>query len=360
MLAVLFTQFAYVPLMKNILEVNSKSFPERDIGLKKIDLLRFFAIALVVNSHLENFYPIQQLAADGFLGNALFFSLSGAGLVLRERNLELAFHKWYWRRITRIYPSVLLVSLIFYLEFRRLGEYSVLDFVKLFLWPTPFNFIEKIMIFYIAYYFVAKLSGKYLRILFLILSLLFLGSYFLTKGGQPSETLGEYLNPRSSSSWIFYFQAMVLGGLVSKMKSEDNLSIKYSQEKFRSFASSLIFMGIYVILKGLMSLGIIEAPYVTLNIIVIFILFSLFLIPNDHFLVESVGKSKRLSVAIKLISSLTLEIYVVHMALLRFPLLQRITFPVSILTFVFISLLLAVVVNQFSQVAQSRLRSMTY
>jgi peptidoglycan/LPS O-acetylase OafA/YrhL len=44
-----------------------------------IDFLRFSAIVLVINSHMDSFYPIPELGTGGALGNALFFMLSAFG-----------------------------------------------------------------------------------------------------------------------------------------------------------------------------------------------------------------------------------------------------------------------------------------
>lgn len=42
-----------------------------------IYLAKFFAVLLVLNSHLDKCYPIPALATGGALGNALFFFVSG-------------------------------------------------------------------------------------------------------------------------------------------------------------------------------------------------------------------------------------------------------------------------------------------
>jgi peptidoglycan/LPS O-acetylase OafA/YrhL len=238
-----------------------KDYSEDNVRLQKNDLLRFFAIILIVNSHLENFYPIPQLAADGFLGNALFFFLSGVGLVLSKHNINLPFHKWYWRRITRIYPSVFLTVLIFFVGFHDPTNYSEINFVNLFLWPTPFSFIKQLMVFYIAYYFVAKLGKENLKVLFLILSATFLGYYFLITGTHQARVLGEYLYPLSPLNWLFYFQVMVLGGLIAKMMHEKDLFFSNIQKNIKLISCFLSFSAAYLAIKLLISLRIIEGYY---------------------------------------------------------------------------------------------------
>ena len=48
-----------------------------------IDILKFFAVFLVMNSHMEICYPkFQFLATGGAIGDALFFFASGFTLFL--------------------------------------------------------------------------------------------------------------------------------------------------------------------------------------------------------------------------------------------------------------------------------------
>jgi peptidoglycan/LPS O-acetylase OafA/YrhL len=82
-----------------------------------IDTTLMLALAawIIVNSHLEQFYPYRWLAADGLLGNTMFFFLSGFGVqssLLRSRQ---EFTGFAIRRIVRLYPSVVLASAIFLL-----------------------------------------------------------------------------------------------------------------------------------------------------------------------------------------------------------------------------------------------------
>ena len=66
---------------------------------------------LIVNSHLEAFYPtgFQFLAADGLLGSSLFYMLSGFGIQSSLMSREQGFGSYIRQRILRIYPGVILV-----------------------------------------------------------------------------------------------------------------------------------------------------------------------------------------------------------------------------------------------------------
>ena len=78
----------------------------RDNG---IEILKAFAALLVVNSHMEAMYAdYGYLATGGAIGDALFFFCSGYTLFFDRGG---SFMNWYKRRISRIYPTVLVISL---------------------------------------------------------------------------------------------------------------------------------------------------------------------------------------------------------------------------------------------------------
>ncbi len=78
-----------------------------------IDWLKFLAVFLVMNSHMDNCYPYYEfLSTGGAIGDALFFFSSGFTLFLGR---DMPFDQWYKRRINRIYPSIFAVSIITYL-----------------------------------------------------------------------------------------------------------------------------------------------------------------------------------------------------------------------------------------------------
>jgi peptidoglycan/LPS O-acetylase OafA/YrhL len=87
---------------------------QRDIS---IDILKFFAVLLITNSHMESLYgKYSALATGGAIGDVLFFFCSGFILFLgRERR----FDNYYKRRINRIYPTVFMWALMAATIFHR-------------------------------------------------------------------------------------------------------------------------------------------------------------------------------------------------------------------------------------------------
>lgn len=79
----------------------------RDIS---IDILKFFAVFLIINSHADICYPkYSMLATGGAIGDCLFLFASGYTLFWKQ---PVRFDNWYKRRINRIYPSVIMCALV--------------------------------------------------------------------------------------------------------------------------------------------------------------------------------------------------------------------------------------------------------
>jgi len=53
--------------------------------------LRAIAILLVVNSHLDRYYPVSHLATGRAIGNSLFFFLSAFGIYLSQYKKQKCF-----------------------------------------------------------------------------------------------------------------------------------------------------------------------------------------------------------------------------------------------------------------------------
>lgn len=74
---------------------------ERDFS---IDILKFLAVFLIINSHMDALYVHYRfLATGGAIGDAIFLFCSGYTLLLSKKNLR--FDNWYKRRIARIFTQ---------------------------------------------------------------------------------------------------------------------------------------------------------------------------------------------------------------------------------------------------------------
>lgn len=112
---------------------------------------------LVINSHLEAFYPRPWMAGDGLLGNSIFFFVSGFGVTCSLHSRAQDFGSYYLRRILRIFPALFITELAFGWFAPRqwtLSEPSSL--LGLFLYPTRFTYVRCIVVFYALLYFIVR------------------------------------------------------------------------------------------------------------------------------------------------------------------------------------------------------------
>lgn len=201
-----------------------------------LNLLRAIGILLVTNSHFDALYPDPRLGTGGALGNAVFFALSGYGLAFSYRNRGRGFLGWYWRRITRIFPSVWIVAL---LTLTYLGLWNAATPATLFaefFWPTRHWFISAIMLFYIAF-FLLLATGRKLAfeagaaLLFIPYVIGYL--WFVDLSTWSVE--GGYFK------WIFYGQVMLLGAVVA---NRDDLLVS-GNWRLEAFALVALFVSYF-------------------------------------------------------------------------------------------------------------------
>lgn len=95
-----------------------------------ITVLRALAACLITNAHYTGIYPTDLIANGGLIGDVLFFAVSGYCLY----NIKMSFPRWYGKRLYRVYPPVLIMTLVYVL----LGAYSLADHnaVWWFVYPT--------------------------------------------------------------------------------------------------------------------------------------------------------------------------------------------------------------------------------
>lgn len=80
--------------------------------LLNLIFLRIFAILLIVNSHLGHMYPYSQLGFGGFLGNSIFYLISGVGLTMSFQRRPVSAITWYRKRIIKVGIPLLLFMAI--------------------------------------------------------------------------------------------------------------------------------------------------------------------------------------------------------------------------------------------------------
>lgn len=179
-----------------------------------LNLARAFAIVLVTNSHLGEFYPWPLLASGGMVGNCLFFICSGWSIAYALDKAPVAFAPWIRKRLLRLYfPLLLWMCLLLAVSRYQLTSWT--DLPGLLLWPVDYWFIPAIAIYYAPLYLLAtKVSGRvaWAGVFALALSA-YLADYFLNRD------LGRWSIEDSIASKLpFYLLAICVGVALGRLR----------------------------------------------------------------------------------------------------------------------------------------------
>lgn len=143
-----------------------------------ITFLRFLAACFITNAHYTGIYPTDIIANGGLIGDVLFFAISGYCLFNIKYELSFSgFVCWYGKRIWKVYPPVIIITLIFML----FGAYDLSDH-SLFWWyvyPTYYHFVGSIIVLYIPFFFMMKIEWLKRRIpqVMLLIAIIWLTVY---------------------------------------------------------------------------------------------------------------------------------------------------------------------------------------
>ena len=180
-----------------------------------IELLKFMAVIIVMNGHMDVLYgKYSALATGGAIGDALFFFVSGFTIFLGRSG---RFDNWYKRRIKRIYPS--LIAWIAFLSFADLKQLSLCQIIN----GGGYWFISCIMLYYVVLYYVRKYAGDKPMIPFILCGCVVFTWYCF----ENKETLALYGN--NYFKWMFFFLFMLAGAYVGngafKIKTKSRLDV---------------------------------------------------------------------------------------------------------------------------------------
>lgn len=201
---------------------------KRDIS---IDILKFFAVLLITNSHMELLYAkYGQLATGGAIGDVLFFFCSGFTLFL-GRNRR--FDNYYKRRINRIYPTVFMWALLASAVFHRHS-----DMVDIIINGGGW-FVTCIMIYYVILHFIRKYAFNHLLYVFGCSILISLVWYFVI-----DKTADYNMYGNTYFKWCHYFLFMLLGAIMGSHPIQRKISLKIDTIKL--MICVLLFYGVLI------------------------------------------------------------------------------------------------------------------
>jgi peptidoglycan/LPS O-acetylase OafA/YrhL len=292
--------------------------------------LRVLAIILIANSHLEDLYPFRPLAADGLIGNALFFMLSGFGLAISLGKSESRFPDWYHRRLRRLYPGLWLTVLVGYCLLQGgWRDWTARDFAWNLVWPTRFTFVGQIVLYYPAFFLIKAARSE--RVEYGVM--LGLAATYL------AVAVTHY--NLHTLSWLFYFQVMLFGGVWAGRVE------RMGRDGRRGLAVLGLTMLVYVGVKLAMVTGRIPMNVVALHTLTLAIVYTLLEL-TATVPVQSLTRRPRLGPTLGLVAGLTLEIYLVHGLVYESRPVAALPFPVNIAAFWAATLPLAWVLSKAS------------
>lgn len=285
--------------------------------------LRFVAILLITNSHLDKLYPVSAMATGGQLGNSLFFMLSGFGLAASYRRKGDVFWPWLQRRLSRIYPSVLLVALTAAVITGAVFEWGVVDYVRHLLWPTEYWFVAAIVCFYVPFFWLMMLRSK---IVFLVLiGLLFLPYFYFY---FTVLDLSRFSVEDGYFKWIFYFQVMLLGGFLANR----DVVTKPITSPGRNTVLLGLFVMAYFGIKLMVAKGVLtELQFLIHWLTFPIMVFSLFAM-DTHLVKARIMKSVA-APFIALVAGATLEIYLLQKYVYGNSFVSALAFPGNVAVF---------------------------
>ena len=294
-------------------------------------LLRALGAFLIANSHLEAFYPRRQLAADGLLGDTLFFFLSGYGLLhsLRKPTGTPGFLAWYGRRLTRIAPAVLVVVFLFnFVATGGWSRWSPWDYIAHFALATPYPFVAQLLVCYVAFYGLARLGER--AVFPITFFALFAPALMLPiLWGRDNHAAFHGFH------WLFYFQAMLLGAWVA-----DRPALAPPGTPRRLAALAGLF-GVYVIARVGVAAGPLRDWYFLPHLLVLPLIVLLLGLARSSPLTATLERFPRLAQGVAFVGGLTLEVYLMHYQVLGLSWVRSRVFPLNVLAFFALTLLAA-------------------
>lgn len=328
---------------------------------KAIVLFKFFAALLITYSHMGLLFPkFGGLVTGGAIGDGLFFFCSGFTLFLGR---DGGFLNWYKRRVSRIYPSIIMWALLSAVAFG--WTWYVTDLIT-----TPkYWFIPCIMVYYAIFYVIRRYLMKYMKAVFVGSLLIITALSFFVLDMERSVMYAQVSFMR-----IYYFMFMLLGAITAlDLRKSDNEMIFGGLRRMcvgggknkgklgvmreelngsRSFSLFCISIVLYYACMAAYKLGPFYCHFQMLSLIPLLLAIYFFFIFCSCEKMTKVFDKALSGNVVYFISSLTLEIYLVQYALFtdRMNFMFPLNIPVMYLMIFGVAYVLKVLAQGFSQI----------
>lgn len=320
---------------------------------KRVDMGLLLALAawLIFNSHTEAFHPYPWMAADGMLGNALFYFISGFGIQSSLSARPQGLVSFSVRRLTRIYVPLLLVGFGFWLILYRGIEQNLFDIITTYVYPTNYTYIKVILPCYLGLWLLDRAPRSWYYLTAVVALVVMVGSYIIESLPRlASERIVLGLLPEIQ--WNGFFWILVASGAAfARWQVESMVTVK------RLFVLASLVLA-YLALKFLLLVeGRATALYPLLFALVWGICaLSLATLGNPTF-VSRMMRVPLIGSFLGLSAALTLEIYLVHEPLTKVDEIYSVPFPLNLGLLVLITLPLAIAVGVLSEILQRAISS---
>jgi peptidoglycan/LPS O-acetylase OafA/YrhL len=298
-------------------------------------LLLACAAWLIVNSHMENFYPRSFLAADGLLGASLFYMLSGFGVQWSLLHRSQTFGAYMLRRITRLYPAAIPCMIALLLVEHRFHEMRPLDYVTDFIWPTRFTYIYLIVPFYILFFAVGRSRSHVPTVVSIVLVIAVFSCRYVWSTWHDEAHGRLQMGGWRYANELFCWIVTATGALIARL----NVTPRFSVRRAALIVATILG---YLLLKlAMVVYGKWIAAWPVLMLLVLVVCCSAMYTCTDPALNQRLRKVPLLGPFLSLSALLTLEIYLVHTVLAESKSLRAIPFPLNLAALAGLTLVLS-------------------
>lgn len=316
---------------------------------ESLDTLKIIAIILVFNSHCDELYPISSFATGGAIGNSLFFIVSG---YLLNININRGFFKFYYNKILRIYPSMLIVSIIYMFVWDRYPT-TLRVFRFWFIWPTMFWFGGALVVFYPIIYFLKKIKFEfhYKFYTIMMLTLYFILYLIIVDKSTWSVEAGGLISIQGWFKCIHYFYLFSLGYYIKNTKLLDEIKWK-SPNLF--IVSGVLFIFQILVKYGMSRCSVLYYfQFITQFIDIAISVFLLvgFVTINDQY--KKIIPNQIMQI-VKMFSQLSFEIYLLQF--LFIDLVTNVLFPVNVVLAITLTITCSVPLRFVNNLITDKLR----
>lgn len=320
--------------------------------------LKFLAILLVINSHMDVFYGNHYFATGGALGNSLFFMLSSFGLAISEKNRPQNFWFYLYKRIRRIYPPVwssvlfILTPLLVYYYYidsslavdtlrQEINFFNPISFFSAIFFPPPtFWFLQALMVYYVICFPCIKKPRSNLLLAWSIPAVLLYFMIYLDVADFSVLVIEQQLEFKV----LFYYLVFLFGIYLASYTEK----ITYSG--FSDIVMALLVLVVIYGHKIFMSRGLL-GEYQWMEQLLIFpFLFYALKLARSPVIAKIFKLNNIVATFINLTVVMTLELYIVHGPIREYLIFDLGFFPANPLFFLLITYVVAYIFLKLNRV----------